>query len=170
MSSLPYLQPERDFYYNAGILMLIIGKLARTKRGKAVLTLDKIQTFYFLVTRPVFLNKVLSKAGKKQFLIDQTDYFTVDTIALNVDELFNRDKVTELIKALSVKGYIQASFNEKDGFLFELNESGLSVLEELSDGYYRKIKDFVDSLAKLQSENSSKISTYINSILKQGEA
>ncbi|QUI70125.1 ABC-three component system middle component 4 [Pseudoalteromonas sp. M8] len=168
MSSLPFLQPERDFYYNAGILMLIIGKLARTKRGKAVLTIDKIQTFYFLVTRPVFLNKVLSKAGKKQFLIEQTDYFTVDTIAPNLDELFNRDKVTKLIKALSVKGYIQVSFNEKEGFLLELNDSGLSILEEFTDGYYKKIHGFIDSLAKLQSENSSKISTYINSVLKQG--
>jgi len=168
MSSLPFLQPERDFYYNAGILMLIIGKLARTKRGKAVLTIDKIQTFYFLVTRPVFLNKVLSKAGKKQFLIEQTDYFTVDTIAPNLDELFNREKVTKLLKALSVKGYIQASFNEKEGFLFELNDRGLSILEEFTDGYYKKINGFIDSLAKLQSENSSKISTYINSVLKQG--
>lgn len=168
MSSLPFLQPERDFFYNAGILMLIIGKLARTNRGKAVLTVDKIQTFYFLVTRPVFLNKVLSKAGKKQFIIDQTDYFTVDTIAPNLDELFNRGKVTELIKVLSVKGYIQASFNEKEGFLFELNENGVLILKEFNTGYYKKINAFIDSLAKLQSENSSKISTYINSILKQG--
>lgn len=168
MSSLPFLQPDRDFYYNAGILLLIIGKLARTKRGKAVLTIDKIQTFYFLVTRPVFLNKVLSKAGKKQFLVEQSDYYTVDTIAPNLDELFNRDKVTELIKALSVKGFVQVSFNEKDGFLFELNETGLSKVNDLSEGYYSKINGFIDSLAKLQSENSSKINTYINSILKQG--
>lgn len=168
MNNLPYLQPDKDYFYNVGILILIIGRLARTKRNKAVLTIDKLQTFYFLVTRPVFLNKVLSLAGKKQFFIEQSDYYTVDTISPNIDELFNKNKVVALLKTLSLKGYISTSFSEKEGFLFELNKIGSSKAEEFTGGYYDKISRFIDSLVKLQSENSSKINTYINTILKQG--
>jgi hypothetical protein len=168
MNNLPYLQPDKDYFYNVGILILIIGKLARTKRKKLVLTIDKLQTFYFLVTRPVFLNRVLELADKRQFFIDESDYYTVDTISLNVDELFNRNKVITLLKTISLKGYIATSFSEKEGFMFELNDKGNSKIAALDEGYFKKINTFIESLANLQSESSSKINSYINVILKQG--
>lgn len=168
MSDLPYLRPEKDYFYNLGILMIIIGKLAKTKRSKLVLSIDKLQTFYFLVTRPVFLNKVLSLAGKKQFVLSHSDFHTVETISPNIDELFNRSKTVTLLKSLSIKGFLVVSFNEKDGFLFELNDTGKEKLEALTGGYYNKINGFVQSLANLQSESSTKLNSHINTILKQG--
>lgn len=168
MNNLPYLRPEKDYYYNIGILLIIVGNLARTKRSKLVLSIDKLQTFYFLVTRPVFLNKVLSLAGKNQFSLPHSDFFTVDTISPNVDELFNREKIKSLLKSISARGFLAVSFSEKEGFLFELNDLGRAKLKHLSGGYFDKINSFVASLANLQSESASKLNSYINTILKQG--
>ncbi len=167
MNKLPYIQPERELYYNLGILLLIIDSLALTKRQKKTLTIDKIQTFYFLVTRPVFLNKVLDLANKKKIEVDESDFYTIDTLAVNVDELFDRDRLLLLIKLLSSKNYLSASYSDKDGFVFELNSSGQAAAKAIQSGYFQKIRIFLTKISSLQSMSSSKLNGYINLAIKQ---
>ncbi|WP_370623849.1 ABC-three component system middle component 4 [Vibrio parahaemolyticus] len=64
MSKLPYIQPNKDKHYNLGIILILLNSLSRTKRGKLNITIERLQIFYFLVTRPVFMNQVLSLSGK----------------------------------------------------------------------------------------------------------
>ncbi|HEB55391.1 MAG TPA: hypothetical protein ENI98_03605 [Gammaproteobacteria bacterium] len=168
MTKLPYIQPERELHYNLGVLLLILDSLAQTKRQKKVLTIDKIQTFYFLVTRPAFLNNVLSLADKRQIDIDDTDYYTVDTLSVNVDELFDRDRLLTMIKILSSKKYLLVEYSNSKGFLFDLSETGKSKVEQIQEGYFRKIRLFIKQLSLLQSQSPSKLNGFINTILKQG--
>lgn len=168
MNKLPYIQPERELHYNLGVLLLILGSLAQTSRNKKVLTIDKIQSFYFLVTKPVFLNKVLMLANKQQIAIDDVDYFTVDTLSVNVDELFDRDRLMIMIKVLSSKQYLSAEYSSSEGFLFDLTDTGKLIAGKLENGYFRKIKLFIEQLSSLQSQSPSKLNGYINTVLKQG--
>lgn len=168
MNKLPYLQPDRELYYNLGVLLLIIEALALTKHQKKILTIDKIQTFYFLVTRPVFLNKVLELANKNKIEIDESDFYTVDTLAVNVDELFDRDRLLLLIKLLSSKKYLSVSYSDKEGFVFELSASGQAAALDITCGYFQKIRKFLTRISSLQSESPSKLNGYINVALKQG--
>lgn len=168
MTKLPYIQPERELHYNLGILLLILDSLAQTKRQKRVLTIDKIQTFYFLVTRPAFLNKVLIRADKRQIDIDNADYYTVDTLSVNVDELFDRKRLLIMIKILSAKKYISVEYSNSEGFLFDLSETGKSKAEQIQEGYFRKIRLFIKQLTSLQSQSPSKLNGFINAVLKQG--
>ena len=168
MTKLPFIQPERELHYNLGILLLILNNLAQTKRNKKVLTIDKIQSFYFLVTRPAFLNKVLKLAGKRQIYIDDADYYTVGTLSVNVDELFDREPLLIMIKILSSKNYLLSEYSKTEGFLFDLTETGKSVADQLKDGYFRKIRLFIEQLSSLQSQSPAKLNGYINTVLKQG--
>lgn len=168
MTKLPYIQPERELHYNLGILLLILDSLAQIKRQKRVLTIDKIQTFYFLVTRPAFLNKVLIRADKRQIDIDNADYYTVDTLSVNVDELFDRKRLLIMIKILSAKKYISVEYSNSEGFLFDLSETGKSKAEQIQEGYFRKIRLFIKQLTSLQSQSPSKLNGFINAVLKQG--
>lgn len=168
MTKLPYIQPERDLHYNLGVLLLILHNLSQTKRHKKVLTIDKVQTFYFLITRPVFLNKVLRLAGKDQISIDETDYYTVDTLSVNVDELFDRTRLLAMIKILSYKNYLSVAYSSKEGFLFDLSEIGKSRADQVSEGYFCKIKLFIEKLSLLQSQSPAKLNGYVNTVLKQG--
>lgn len=168
MTSLPYLQPDKDIYLNIGIVMLIIDELSTTKRKKRILTIDKLQTFYFLVTRPVFLNKVLEKAGKETIKIEEDEYYTVGTLSVNVDELFDRDKLKLIIKLLSSKKWLEVIYIEKDGFLLKLNTDGKLRSNNLSEYYFIKIHRYIDQLKLLQSENSSKLNSYINQVFQEG--
>lgn len=168
MIKLPYIRPERELYYNLGVLLLILDSLAQTKRQKKVMTIDKIQTFYFLVTRPAFLNKVLCLADKNQINIDDADYYTVDTLSVNVDELFDRERLMAMIKILSAKKYLSVEYASSEGFLFDLSETGKCKAEQMQEGYFRKIKLFIKQLSSLQSQSHSKLNGYINTVLKQG--
>lgn len=168
MSKLPYFQPDKDLFLNISICILIIHSMAITKRGKKVLTIDKLQTFYFLIMRPFFLNKVLNTAGKPQIYMEKEEYYTVDTLSINVDELFNRKKIKELLKILSVKKLVNFTYDKKEGFLIELNENGIPMLDSLDENYHFRVKRYLEGLSSLQSESSSKLNGYINQILKQG--
>ncbi len=168
MNKSPYIQPERELYYNLGIILLILGNLAETPRNKKVLTIEKIQSFYFLVTKPAFLNRVLALAGRRQICIEDVDYYTVETLSANIDELFDRERLLIMIKILSSKSYLSAEYSKADGFLFQLTDAGQSVAGQLKSGYFWKIKLFIEQLSSLQSQPSAKLNKYINTILKQG--
>jgi len=168
VNKLPYIQPERELHYNLGILLLILGNLAQTSRKKKVLTIDKIQSFYFLVTRPAFLNKVLMLANKRQIVIDDVDYYTVETLSVNVDELFDRERLLAMIKILSSKKYLSSEYSNSEGFLFDLTDTGKYIASKLEDGYFRKIKLFIEQLSSLQSQSPNKLNGHINTVLKQG--
>ncbi len=168
MTNLPYIQLEQELHYNLGVLLLILDSLAQTKRKKKVLTIDKIQTFYFLVTRPVFLNKVLCLANKIKIDIDDDDYYTVDTLSVNVDELFDRERLLIMIKILSSKKYLLVEYSDSEGFLFDLNEVGKAKAQQIQEGYFRKIRLFIKQLSSLQSQSPSRLSWYVNSVLKKG--
>lgn len=167
MIKLPYIQPERELHYSLGVLLLILSGLAQTSRNKKVLTVDKIQSFYFLVTRPAFLNKVLNLANKRQINIDDVDYYTVDTLSVNVDELFDRERILIMLKILSSKKYLLSEYSSSEGFLFDLTDSGKSIVSQLEKGYFKKIKQFIEQLSSLQSQSPSKLNGYINTVLKQ---
>ena len=168
VNKLPYIQPEQELHYNLGVLLLILCNLAQTARSKKVLTIDKMQSFYFLVTRPAFLNKVLMLANKRQIAIDDVDYYTVDTLSVNVDELFDRERLLIMIKILSSKKCLSSEYSNSEGFLFELTDTGKSIASKLKHGYFRKIRLFIEQLSSLQSQTPSKLNGYINTVLKQG--
>lgn len=168
MNKLPYIQPDQELHYNLGILILILGSLAETSRRKKVLTIDKMQSFYFLVTRPAFLNKVLMLAKKRQIAIDDVDYYTVDTLSVNVDELFDRDRLLIMIEILSSKNFLSSEYSRTEGFLFYLTDAGKFIESKLEDGYFRKIKVFVEQLSLLQSQSPSKLNGHINTVLRKG--
>ncbi|MDD3472591.1 MAG: hypothetical protein PHS86_07405 [Syntrophaceae bacterium] len=168
MTKLPYIQPERELYYNLGVLLLILDSLAETKRHKKVLTIDKIQTFYFLVTRPAFLNRVLNLARKSQIDIEDSDYYTVDTLSVNVDELFDRERLLIMIKILSAKKYLSVEYDGSEGFLVDLSEKGKSKAKKIQEGYFCKIRQFLKQLSSLQSQSPSKLNGFVNAVLKQG--
>ncbi|MBB5321885.1 ABC-three component system middle component 4 [Marinobacter oulmenensis] len=168
MNKLPYVQPEREVFYCLGILLLVISALAETKKGKKVLTIDKLQSFYFLASRPDFLNSVLVLAGKTSLAIDEVDYYTVETISLNIDELFDRQRILQMIKILSSKDYMDAGYSKTDGYFFNLTYEGHIAASKLEGSYFEKVRGFIERISAFQSYSPNKINGYIKSVLVRG--
>lgn len=167
MSNLPFIQPDRELYYNLGVLLLIVNKLALTKTKKPVLTFDRMQSYYFLVTKPNFLNKVLRLAGKNQVHVSDSDFYTVENLAINVDELFDRERLIALVKLLANRNQISATYSAKDGFVFQLTECGTEIAGKLTEGQFKKIDHYAEQLAQMQSQSPSKLSGFINQVIKR---
>ena len=167
MSVLPYIQTNREISLNAGLLLIILDCLAVTKREKRVLTLDKAQVFYYLILRPVILNKVLAAAGKREVAMGESEYYTVDSISLNVDPLFDRNKIKLLFRYLASRKLVDITYNNKDGFLFELNKLGKEKSEYLTGDYFSVFRRYANQLVLLQSTSIGKLNAYLNLVLKQ---
>ena len=168
MSNLPYLNLENDLCLNSGIIILLIKELSKSSKGNSILSLDKLQILYFLITRPSFLNKVLLLDGKPTFEMHESEYFNVSAQSINVDELFDKNKLRLIIQFLAAKKLLEFSYTDKDGFVVELSEKGSLVATSLSDDYFSRIQKYIDSTRKLRSLSVSKLDSLINTVLKKG--
>lgn len=167
MNNLPYINPDHELYLNVGILLIILENLSYTKRNKKILTINKIQIFYYLVSRPIILNRMLGFSKKEEVLLDDVEYYTVASISSNFDPLFDREKIKLLFKVLSSRKIIDVSYNDGDGFLFELNEEGKKIAENLTGNYFSMVRKYTKQLSLLQSESISKLYHNINLVLKE---
>lgn len=166
MNNLPYLQPKKELFLNLSILLLIINKLGLTVKGKKNLSFDKIRIFYFLINNPIILNKFLYLSGKELLEVDELDCYTVDSISINVDDLYDVEKIKILIKIVTLKGYVSVDLNKDDGFVFYLNQDGSSIVSKLETEYFNKINKFIDAILFLRSFSLSKINSLVNSAIE----
>jgi len=166
MNNLPYLQPKKELFLNLSILLLIINKLGLTVKGKKNLSFDKIRIFYFLINNPIILNKFLYLSGKELLEVDELDCYTVDSISINVDDLYDVEKIKILIKIVTLKGYVSVDLNKDDGFVFHLNQDGSSIVSKLETEYFNKINKFIDAILFLRSFSLSKINSLVNSAIE----
>jgi len=170
MNSLPYIEPNRELSLNLGLLLILLESLAVTKKEKRVLNLDKTQLFFYLLLNPVIMNRVLILAGKKEINMRENEYYTVSSMSSNVDALFDREKIKDLFKVLASKELIEVTYSAKEGFLFELNERGISQSQSLNDNYFSLVRKYTKQLETLRSFSIGKLNGFINMVLRTGVA
>ena len=166
MSDLPYIQPKKELDLNMGILLLILDNLAETVRGKRNLNIEKMQIFYFLVNNPLILNKALSMLGQQQRSINHCEYYTVENLLLDVDDLYDKSKIALLLKMMSIKGYISVEFNKNEGFVFYLSEEGKKTLLHLDCNYFNKVREIVKAASILRSKSLGKLNGLVNTVVR----
>ena len=74
-----------------------------------------------MINNPIILNKFLYLSGKELLEVDELDCYTVDSISINVDDLYDVEKIKILIKIVTLKGYVSVDLNKDDGFVFFKN-------------------------------------------------
>lgn len=97
----------------------------------------------------------------------EIEYFTVNSQSVNVDELFDKDRLKLIIKFLASKELIEFSHTKKDGFVIELSKNGVDCANTLSDEYFISIIKYSNSIKALRALNSSKLDNLINKVFKQ---
>ena len=98
--------------------------------------------------------------------VDELDCYTVDSISINVDDLYDVEKIKILIKIVTLKGYVSVDLNKDDGFVFYLNQDGSSIVSKLETEYFNKINKFIDAILFLRSFSLSKINSLVNSAIE----
>lgn len=163
---LPYLYIDDEFDFNTTILLLIIDKLALNSKKNYKLDFNKLQFFMYLVKNPSKINKILDIAGKKCVHIDESQIYTVESLSLNVDILYDRLKVKSLLRELAATGMLSIVNDEKNGISYELSDKGKELALELKSGYFVKVSNYIDNVKSLQSLPSSKLFSILNLYFK----
>ena len=164
--NLPYIAIDEDLYLNTAILILILNNLSRNSKGNLKLDLPKIQVFMFLIKHPSHINAILEVTGKNSPDLKQYSTYTIDSLAINVDELFNIKKTRFLLSKLASLNLLGAIDEPQNGLSFHLTDYGVKLASEFNEAHFESVKTYIVALAPLLSITSSKLHSALNCIFK----
>lgn len=163
---IPFVNINNDISFNLALVLLIISKFSKNKLGNYKLNFDKIQIIIYLIKNPSKINKFLEASDRKIVDIEEEQLHAVESLSLNVDVLFNREKLKSILEVLMKKGLVSVVNDEKNGFSYCLLDNGCEFVNELNGGYFKIIKSHLDALSPLQSMSSNKLFSNISVIFK----
>lgn len=166
MASIPYIIPDEDVNLNSALLLLIISFLGRTSRGTQLLNNDRLLIFMYLLKNPVILDNVLEQVGHREIELTEFETFSINSISINLDPLFDRQWLKSLLIRLSALGCLEATYRKTDGFMYALTEVGLRKVEGISGPYFDRVRDYLKNLEKIKSESTQNINNLINNIFR----
>lgn len=159
---LPYIYIDDEFEYNLGIVLLLLNNMGLDKNELPKLDLDKIQIFMYLIKNPAKINRILMLAGKKSANLDEEQIYTIESMSVNLDILYDKNKIKDLIKGLSVAGLIEVHVDLKGNAFYFLNEIGKEKANQFDRGYFSVINCFIKNIESLSSLSVSSLFRFIN--------
>lgn len=170
MNDLPYIPLDEELSLNLGILTIVLKTLGENKNGSAVLDINKIQIFMYLLKNPSKIEKTMIVAGKSKPNISLRDTYTIKGLSLNVDILFNTYKIKTLFKHMAARNYIIASKKDNTSpTLITLSEEGNIFYESLTGEYFTSLIETSKVLNPLKSNTTSKLNKILNEVFKESE-
>jgi hypothetical protein len=167
MKKLPFILPDRDLNLNIALLLLIFKHLGLSPRGIPLLNNERISVFFYLIKNPTILEKTLSKYGRGDVALNHYEATSVNSIAVNLDSLFDRQWVKTLIKHLAARQFIEPIYREKDGFLYRLSVSGEDMANNFQSEYFLRASYFLSKLTALKSESTPNIHKMLNQTFRE---
>lgn len=165
-NKIPYINPDQDVNINIGLLMLVILFLGKSIRGIPLLNNDRLLLFLYIIKNPVILDNVLEQVGRREISLTNVESYSVNSIAINLDPLFDRAWLKSLLMRLSALGYLDVAYRKNDGFMYLLTGTGTAVAENVGGPYFDRIKEYLKNLAALKSESTPNLNRLLNNIFR----
>jgi len=166
MNGLPYIPLDEELSLNLAIFSKVLHLLGKNKLGNPTMDIDKAKIFMYLIKNPSKIERAMKLAGKKAPPIEMTETYTIKSMSINVDILFSKEKIKEILINMSVLGFLTVKRIE-DVTLLELSESGMSFAESLVGGYYDQIHLYIDGVSSLKSLSASKLYKILNNVFTE---
>lgn len=166
MTRIPYLNPDQDVNINTGLLILIIFFLGKSARDIALLNNDRLLIFLYLLKNPIIPDNVLEQVGRREISLTNVELYSINSISINLDPLFDREWLKSLLMRLSAMGYLAIKYRKTDGFMYLLTDSGREVAENISGPYFDRIKIYLKNLEMIKSESTTNMNRLINNIFR----
>lgn len=164
-NNLPYIYVDEEYYFNISLLALIINSFGMATPRKYFLDLDKMQFFIYLVKNPSKINIIMNAFGKAPVLLNETQTYTIESISVNIDILFDRAKMKYLLKMLAKYGMLGVT-NHEGALGYHLTPHGRGFACSLNDDYFKVVVSLIDILKPLNSLPSSKLLSFLNKLFK----
>lgn len=167
MRPVPYFSPENDWHLNAAIITIILQILGATDRGKLLLNNERLRIMLYLAKNPLVMNNVLRRLSAEPAHLDEQEFYSVTSLSVNLDPLFDTAYLKEILKHIASRGLINVGYRKNDGFLYCLNAQGNVLAEQLKGDYLDKIRDRLRSLLAVNSTSTPALNSVIDSILNR---
>jgi hypothetical protein len=148
---LPYTSPERDLHFNVALALLVLDHLAETNRKKLLLNLDRLSLFIFLLKNPLIATRLLHLLGHQSFNVEDSESFSVRSLAPSWDELLNYGQVKTLVRYLGARKMLCAAYRKSDGVMLNLTELGKSSAQSLDGPFFQRATSRLQLLTKLNN-------------------
>ncbi|MCM2368545.1 MULTISPECIES: ABC-three component system middle component 4 [Proteus] len=165
MNVLPYIPLDEELNLNVSLFIILLRNLSKNKNNVWILNKNKAQIFMYLIKNPSRLEDVMTLMGKGSISIDISETYTIKSLSLNVDILFENSKINTLLKKIALMGCLNVKKIEGTTF-FSLTDYGEEIYNELDGEYFQSIKNHTKSLGKIKSLSSSKLNSILNEIFK----
>lgn len=168
--NLPFIDPDRNIHLNLAIVLIIVGRLSNSKRGKGVLDKSRINIYHYLLTNPTQLQLAVLNSGKTPPRIDVENEFNLKALAPDIDEAYDTKEIALLIQALIEKNLISCSPSDDGSALYSITPEGEQLEQSLTSEYFDVIRAYCRNLIELQSIAVSKLLKEISKPQRNGSS
>lgn len=156
MSKLPFIVPEYDLGVRLSRILVIIAFLSYTRQRKAILTLNKIAVFEFLVKHPHILKDVLSAEGKdKGFHLLESETGTIESQFPTVLSLFDYGVIKGYMRLLLCYGYVEVHSGKQ--ICYTVTDRGKKWIDTLNSPYISRVKVLCNLIVPLRSLKTAEL-------------
>jgi hypothetical protein len=163
---LPYTSPERDLHFNVALALLVLDHLAATSRKKLLLNLDRLSLFIFLLKNPLIATRLLSLLGHQSFNVEDSESFSVRSLAPSWDELLNYGQVKTLVLYLGARKMLCAGYRKSDGVMLNLTELGKASAQSLDGPFFQRANSRLELLAKLNNVPTKTLYQHVYDLMR----
>lgn len=163
---LPFFDPTKDIDLNVGILLILLNSLARTNRGTLLINNEKLHAYFYLVRNPVLLDRLLVQLGRTGVPLDEAELYSVNSISINLDPLFDSSWIKTLIGFAASKNLIAVEYRKSDGFMYYLTDAGVSITKQLEGEYFSLVEKYVRGIHQIKSLRTSELTKSLNNLFR----
>lgn len=167
MYSLPYFVPDQDYNLNTSLLLLTLSYLSKTEKGRHLVNNERLLIYMYLIKNPTIIKNLLGNVGDFELILNDTEKYSVGSISINLDPLFDTNWIKSLLKNAARKGYIEATYRKDDGFMYSLTEDGASVVKQLNGGYLDRVRLYLKNLNTIKSMTSSNLNKLLGDVFRK---
>lgn len=161
MQGISFIDPDNDLHVNFAVSVLVIQELARNRRGKAVLDIDKFGVFLFLVSHPTILNRFILMMGGTPVYLESAETESIRAMNPDVELVLDRHRVANLFQQLLVNELVVVS--DSAHICFQLSSNGELVANAASGWFLDRVRVFAKNLKPFVNEPATKI---LNTVIK----
>ncbi|MCT1399336.1 hypothetical protein M4D81_09925 [Paenibacillus sp. p3-SID867] len=165
MNKLPFIIPENESNVRFARLLILIESLGVGKRGKLLLSIEKLSTYDYLVRNPVLLQKLLNTEGQGKLMdLEEKEVDSIESLFPNRASLYDYNTIKKFTYSLIYNGYVSVEHNKEGHIFYYVTEPGREFVDKLESAYLHRIKDLCKVLVPLQKYSASQLQRTLKSI------
>jgi predicted transcriptional regulator len=165
MNKLPFVLPDKDINLHISVISAILNELSTSKRGKLLLTLDRLAIFEFLIKNPFVLYEVVkTDLAIPYFALKDNEIGSIGTKYINKKNLFDYVELKKVIQLLLLYEIVEIK-RDKNEIFYVITPKGRAFVNDLESVYFQRVKELCNILSHLTSIPISKLKLQINPII-----